>query len=92
VVAVGQDDGMPNVLDRYMKADAAFATFHRDISPEVPRSEEEWRVYLEWADATADYVQRLVDTEREAVKPLPELDRIRRILRAQRPDSMIQLP
>jgi hypothetical protein len=73
---------MPNVTDRYMQADAAFAALHRDASPGVPRSEEEWRVYREWADATADYLQ-LVDAHQNPADAVPrELARIRRILRA----------
>jgi hypothetical protein len=73
---------MPNVIDRYMQADAAFAALHRDASPGVPRSEEEWRIYREWADATADYLQ-LVDASQDPEEVGPrELARIRRILRA----------
>jgi hypothetical protein len=75
---------MPNVIDRYRKADAAFAALHRDISPGVPRSEEEWTVYGEWADATADYL-RLVDADRYPESSgHVELARIRTILRARR--------
>jgi hypothetical protein len=73
---------MPNVIDRYMQADAAFAALHRDATPGVPRSEEEWRIYREWADATADYLQ-LVDAHQDRKDVVPsELARIRRILRA----------
>lgn len=73
---------MPNVIDRYMQADAAFAALHRDASPGVPRSEEEWRVYREWADATTDYLQ-LVDAHQDPRAAVPrELARIRRILLA----------
>jgi hypothetical protein len=76
---------MPNVFDRYHKADAAFADLHRDVSPGVPRSEAEWRIYGEWADATADYL-RLVDADRYSELSVPkDLDRIRRILRARVP-------
>jgi hypothetical protein len=76
---------MPNVFDRYQKADAAFADLHRDVSPGVPRSEEEWRIYGEWADATADYL-KLVDADRYSELRGPkELDRIRRILQARVP-------
>jgi hypothetical protein len=76
---------MPNVIDRYMRADAAFAALHRDISPGVPRSEEEWRIYREWADATDEYL-RLVDADRYCeLSGSKELDRIRKILRARRP-------
>jgi hypothetical protein len=77
-----ENQRMPNVMNRYKQADAAFAELHRDISPGVPRSEEEWRIYREWADATADYL-RLVDSDRYAELAGPgDLDRIRRILRA----------
>jgi hypothetical protein len=73
---------MPNVIDRYMQADAAFAALHRDATPGVPRNEEEWRIYHEWADATADYLQ-LVDAHQDPTEVVPsELARIRRILRA----------
>jgi hypothetical protein len=76
---------MPNVIDRYKRADAAFAELHRDVSPGVPRSEEEWRIYREWADATADYL-RLVEADRYAELAGPrDLDRIRTILRARVP-------
>jgi hypothetical protein len=71
---------MPNVFDRYHMADAAFADLHRDVSPGVPRSEEEWRIYREWADATSDYL-KLVEADRYAELTGPrELDRIRRII------------
>lgn len=76
---------MPSIIDRYMQADAAFAELHRDVTPGVPRSEEEWRVYREWADATADYLH-FVDARHEDEPTVPkELVRIRRILRARRP-------
>jgi hypothetical protein len=80
-----QTRSMPNVFDRYQKADAAFADLYRDVSPGVPRSEEEWRIYGEWADATADYL-RLVDADRHSELGGPrDLDRIRRILKARVP-------
>jgi hypothetical protein len=76
---------MPSVFDRYQQADAAFADLHRDVSPGVPRSEEEWRIYREWADATADYLS-LLDADRYSGPGVTkELDRIRRILRARVP-------
>jgi hypothetical protein len=75
---------MPDVFDRYQKADAAFAYLHRDVSPGVPRSEEEWRIYGEWADATADYLHQVDAGYSEPSTP-KELDRIRRILRARVP-------
>jgi hypothetical protein len=78
---------MPNAIDRYKQADAAFAELHRDISPGVPRSEEEWRIYREWADATADYLQ-VVDSDRYAELAGPrDLDRIRKILCARVPSQ-----
>lgn len=78
---------MPHVVDRYMLADAAFAALHRDVTPGVPRSEEEWRVYREWADATADYLH-LVDEHQDPAGRVPrELERIRRILRDRGPSS-----
>jgi hypothetical protein len=73
---------MPNVIDRYMQADAAFAALHRDATPGVPRSEEEWRIYREWADATSDYLL-FVDAHQDPTDAVPRaLARIRRILRA----------
>jgi hypothetical protein len=82
---------MPNVVDRYRKADAAFAALYRDISPGIPRSEEEWSIYREWADATAEYL-RLVDSDRYSeLSGLTELDRIRKILRARVPSPRTSL-
>jgi hypothetical protein len=76
-----QDVAMPNlIVDRYMKADTAFAALHQGMSPGVPRSEEEWAVYREWADATADYLL-LVEPERAIAERPSEIDRIRKILR-----------
>ena len=76
---------MPTVNDRYHRADAAFAALHRDITPGVPRSDEEWRVYREWADATADYLD-VVEDHHDPDQRIPEaLARIRRILRDRRP-------
>jgi hypothetical protein len=78
---------MSSVIDRYMKADAAFAALHRDISPGVPRSEEEWSIYREWADATSDYLGSVATDRYSALIGHRELDRIRRILRARRPSA-----
>jgi hypothetical protein len=83
---------MPNVIDRYKQADAAFADLHRNVSPGVPRSEEEWRIYREWADATADYL-RVVESDGYAELAGPrDLDRIRTILGARTPVQRITLP
>jgi hypothetical protein len=80
---------MPNVIARYKRADAAFAELHRDVTPGVPRSEEEWRIYREWADATADYL-RVVESDQYAELAGPrDLDRIRTILRARVPAQRI---
>jgi hypothetical protein len=82
---IHQNQGMPNVIDRYKRADAAFAELHRDVSPGVPRSEEEWRIYREWADATADYLS-VVEADRDGELAGPrDLHRIRTILRARVP-------
>jgi hypothetical protein len=87
-----QNQHMPNVIDRYKQADAAFADLHRNVSPGVPRSEEEWRIYREWADATADYL-RVVESDGYAELAGPrDLDRIRTILGARTPVQRITLP
>jgi hypothetical protein len=79
-----ENDYMPDVVDRYRNADAAFAVYDSEAAPDGSRIEEEWAAYLEWADATAAYVQHLANLEREGRQIVPALAEIRHVLCSQR--------
>ena len=72
---------MNEAHNRYLLADSAFAGFegqHSDAD-----SGPEWMAYLEWAEATSNYLGHLSDTAHYWQQPVPELDRLRRVLLAQ---------
>jgi hypothetical protein len=83
---------MPDVVDRYRKADATFAAYRDGAAPKGSGIEEEWAAYLEWADATAAYVAHLADLERDRRQVVPALAEIRHVLCTQRLASVPQQP